>query len=883
MRRLLVLFCLYTVSCFCTTLVGTLNYPNATGASGYLIMSLSQQAALSSSGGCGGPIEVVPTYQYRITVTNGALVGSPSVYGNDCMLPQGTYYDVQMTDTNANVLFTDRWVITGTTLNIGTIVSATITGTTQTLGQAGVVLTQPSASQNVNQGPGTNLGINLLNVTQILTLPNGGTCDSSGCSGIDSNSVTTNTNQTISGQKTFSQDILFGSTTNLGSTAAPATNGYFTGTLWLGDCLNLFLGSVASYSDTHCFANSSSGNVGLYTSLGTLVADWSDTSGFDSKPLFYVNGGYVQGQAGSIMNTHSGDFACSGVPDGMFTVRTDVNPPELQTCYGGVVYSSTSTAGVTTVTGTAGQVIASPTSHNVNLELGNPLQPPGKVILAAPLSLRRLPGGRLGAGPGTASIQFTPGAAPTSGWSNGDTWNVGGDLYMYDGTTTQEFAWRSTPLSALTLLPAIPSDTFLGNNTGGSTTPLALTAAQVAAILQTQALLTLTTIGSGAATYSGGTLNIPVGGGGAPTQFTLTNTSTTILTLSCSAYPCNYHVGSVVYTLTGSVTATISGTGTAGTAFLYGSSNQILTLGVPSGSYTFTCSGVLSCVTGITAFPADSTPFWAPTFGATATTWDTIVPNTMDKRSQYGGTVVAPGNGIGSINDPTTGIQTISTDPTQVPRYYYQATAPGTCTAGRDFFTSSSTYALENCGPTNTWNAVGGSSSRTDVQSFPLASAANGSNVALAAASSAGASSLSQTGPGSVGGIYVGALANYTLGNAVMVQKKASHTWNGTTGTIDFALTVVSTGTAGTVTYSGYLGCAAAGTAITYGSVSTQTVAVAATVGYMSTVFFNGVAFSSTSGACAADSMLQFWAVKSTDASSANPYQVSIETVIRGN
>lgn len=164
-----------------STLTGTLNYPNAAGVNGVLYFALSQQAALSAAGGCGGPIEVVPTYKVAVQIVNGAIVGSPSVYGNDCLLPQGTYYVVQFIDSNGNVQLNDWWVVTGSTFNIGTVVSSIITGTTQTLGQPGVILTAPTANQTVVQPPGTETTFNYLNVGNTLGLPDGGSCTTVNC------------------------------------------------------------------------------------------------------------------------------------------------------------------------------------------------------------------------------------------------------------------------------------------------------------------------------------------------------------------------------------------------------------------------------------------------------------------------------------------------------------------------------------------------------------------------------------------------------------------------------------------------------------------------------------------------------------------------------
>src|ERR1035441_8876310 len=124
---------LLSVGLHATTLTGSMNNPDGTGANGTLVLSLSQQAALSSSGGCGGPVQIIPTYQVRIKVVAGALQSPPAIYGNDCLLPQGTYYLMQFVDSNSNLLYTDMWLVQGASQNIGSIVSVIISGTTQNL------------------------------------------------------------------------------------------------------------------------------------------------------------------------------------------------------------------------------------------------------------------------------------------------------------------------------------------------------------------------------------------------------------------------------------------------------------------------------------------------------------------------------------------------------------------------------------------------------------------------------------------------------------------------------------------------------------------------------------------------------------------------------
>ena len=182
-------------------------------------------------------------------------------------------------------------------------------------------------------------------------------------------------------------------------------------------------------------------------------------------------------------------------------------------------------------------------------------------------------------------------------------------------------------------------------------------------------------------------------------------------------------------------------------------------------------------------------------------------------------------------------------------------------------------------------NSAAGAHTRTDVQNFILAGASGTGSVAFATGSTAGATYYNQTGPGSVGGFSIGTLSNYTNGNAVMVSTLASPTWSAAAGTVDFSMLVVGTGnTAGTVTYTGYLGCLAPGAApqsASYGTGSAQTVSVAATAGYTSLVSFNAIALPASN--CAANAELQFWVVKTSDPSGAYPNQVSIRTIIRGN
>lgn len=230
MLRVLAILLSLSSAIYATNLTGTLTGPDGTGVNGILFLSLAQQAALKSTGGCGGPVEVVPgqgsavnAYSVRITVIAGVMQGSPHVYGNDCLLPGGTYYNVAVMDNNGNTLFTDKWLLSGASVDVGTIVSLVISGTTQTLGSTGYIMSVPSGNQTIAQPAGTSLSINVLGVTTSLTLPDGSVCTVGGCPTLTGNTVTLTTNQTISGQKIF-QGILTVTGTGIVSPLFNCTN-----------------------------------------------------------------------------------------------------------------------------------------------------------------------------------------------------------------------------------------------------------------------------------------------------------------------------------------------------------------------------------------------------------------------------------------------------------------------------------------------------------------------------------------------------------------------------------------------------------------------------------------------------------------------------------
>lgn len=157
-----------------TQLTGTMNNPNGTGFTGTLLISISQQASIST-GACGGPLLVVPGVQVQVKLTNGSISNGPIfIYGSDCTQPVGVPYDVKAIDANGNVLFTDQWLITGATQDLGTVVSVQ-PGPNGTLGVTSPIIGNPTGNQAINQPTGTALTLNNLTVTGTFIIPNGTT------------------------------------------------------------------------------------------------------------------------------------------------------------------------------------------------------------------------------------------------------------------------------------------------------------------------------------------------------------------------------------------------------------------------------------------------------------------------------------------------------------------------------------------------------------------------------------------------------------------------------------------------------------------------------------------------------------------------------------
>src|SRR5260370_755041 len=346
-------------------------------------------------------------------------------------------------------------------------------------------------------------------------------------------------------------------------------------------------------------------------------------------------------------------------------------------------------------------------------------------------------------------------------------------------------------------------------------------------------------------------------------DFNVNNTSGTVQTLGalCSGTtPCQIRTSTAFFVMTTPVTVTLSGAVTSGTVFWNSSSSQIMTAGHNSAA-TLSCSAGCSVATGITAFPPDSLPLFQTTF--TANAWDVINPPTMDKRAIYSRNVIASGQGVASAYDPTTGIQTLSTDPTLVPRYFAGSGAPAlTCSTGRDFYTDTTNQHLYFCDAANTWKQAD-PGSRTDVQNFVLAgSSAVGGGVVSATYSSVAAGTFSATGPNTIS--YTVAGLPLAVNGALMAAKKASPTWSGAAGCRD--LTLVASNADGRPAcrewaLTVYVGCAASNGAFTDGTAST----ISAVPPGLHNFQRYSTAGLSLPVSCAASSPMQFWVQRAAD------------------
>lgn len=120
---LLVFLFAFVITASATNLSGSLLNPDGSGFNGTLYLSIAQQVAISTSGSCGGPAQVVPTAAVSFTIKNGVITSptSPHVYGSDCTIPYGMPYNAVLKDTNGNTMYSTMWMITGATQDLGTV------------------------------------------------------------------------------------------------------------------------------------------------------------------------------------------------------------------------------------------------------------------------------------------------------------------------------------------------------------------------------------------------------------------------------------------------------------------------------------------------------------------------------------------------------------------------------------------------------------------------------------------------------------------------------------------------------------------------------------------------------------------------------------------
>jgi hypothetical protein len=159
-------------------------------------------------------------------------------------------------------------------------------------------------------------------------------------------------------------------------------------------------------------------------------------------------------------------------------------------------------------------------------------------------------------------------------------------------------------------------------------------------------------------------------------------------------------VGTIAYNATAPATLTISGTSSNDTVYGYSDGTQCLA--GYNGSETITGSGCTP-VSGIVAFPPNTTPLFIATL--TANVWNTVTA-AMDTRNWLYTYGRAAGPGISIANNPVTGVDSYSTDPTITPRYFTGSGAPSiNCTAGQAFYTDTTANRQYGCSATNTWLA----------------------------------------------------------------------------------------------------------------------------------------------------------------------------------
>lgn len=311
MRRLflfLLVLCGVVSTASATTLTGTINLPNSSGVNGQIRFSLSQQTAQLTTGSCGGPAVLAPTTEIAFAVTAGSLPVGATLVGNDCMNPSQTYYIVRLLDTNGNILFTQNWQVTGTSINIGTISPiATPSGsvTYGTVYTTNLVITGSCTFAGSTCGSGVGGVCGTLTANQILFGTSMITCATSSQLGYNPGTNTITFSGTWAGSPTFPSGI----TSNGVSPSSAGAYGIGGATV---PYLNILLGSASGQYSSVGSAATTARTILFPDASGTLCLTTTCTGSISGLTTGFIP---LAGSATSI----SGNSHCD---DGVTTAGT---------------------------------------------------------------------------------------------------------------------------------------------------------------------------------------------------------------------------------------------------------------------------------------------------------------------------------------------------------------------------------------------------------------------------------------------------------------------------------------------------------------------------------------------------------------------------------
>lgn len=104
-----------------TTLNGTLKYSDGRPVSGLLTLTPNERMNVLLTGGCGGPLSIVPASPPRIMLINGSPPVGTTVFGNDCISPANSFYNARLVDSTGKLVIQEAWRITGSVVNLANI------------------------------------------------------------------------------------------------------------------------------------------------------------------------------------------------------------------------------------------------------------------------------------------------------------------------------------------------------------------------------------------------------------------------------------------------------------------------------------------------------------------------------------------------------------------------------------------------------------------------------------------------------------------------------------------------------------------------------------------------------------------------------------------